>query len=126
VSPTPSPKKIAGAKKAAGARVAALYKASDAKMTTMAKQGRAATAARKAASAKQMASPTSRVTKKPAGYKPMAAPKTITPQDRAGSMANIKRAAQTNRKNQRSTAAANLSRVSKSVSRGTKNKLKGM
>jgi len=112
-------RKAANAKASAN-KVAASYKSSDDKMMTMAKQGRAVTVAK----AKQMASPTSRVTKKPAGYKPAVAPKGITPSDRRGSMDNIKRAAQTNRANKAASAKASASRTSKSVVTGAANKMR--
>jgi hypothetical protein len=74
VSRTSGPKAVASAKAKVASRVSASVQASDDKMMTMAKQGRAAAASRKATSAKQGSAPTSRVTKKPAGYKKAAPP----------------------------------------------------
>jgi len=145
VSRTPSPAAIKSAKAKATAREAASYKASDDKMMRMAKQkpgkayvvpkkpqgsqnkGTSATAGR-AADAKRMSSPTSRVTKHPEGHKsgsaPYVKPATISPADRKASMANIKRAAQTNRANKAASAKASASRTSKSVVTGAANKMR--
>jgi hypothetical protein len=120
VSRTSGPKAIASAKAKESSRVSASIKSSDNKMMTMAKQGNATAAASK----KRMASPSSNVTKKPAGYKPAVAPKGITPSDRRGSMDNIKRAAQTNRANQASAAASSAASTKKSVVTGAANKMR--
>lgn len=84
------------------------------------------------ANSKRMTSPTSRVTKHPEGHKSGSAPyvppvRTVpTPSERAGSKANIRRAAETRRAGQRAEVKASAARTKKSVATGAANKVKAM
>ena len=105
VSRTSSPSAIAAAKKAAAAE----KKSQATRVTSRAPSSSQVAAAKKAAAAEKKA---------------MAA--MPSPSDRAGSRANVKRAANANRASQRKAATASAKRASQVQRRGVNNKLKGM